>query len=215
MHIFWDASEIGYGCACYLQMLNKSDGSVHCNFVMGKSRVTPSKPVTIPRLELTAAVVAVKLGQLVKTQLEYKIDKIIYWTDSMSVLQYITNTTRRFHTFVANRPAVIHEGSEPLQWRHIDTKCNPADIASRGLKPCQLDKSKIWFEGPAFLIKEERMWPKLKPIRGISNSDRELKQDLTVYCVKDNLKENPIKRLLSKYSKLEKLQRSTAWLLRY
>ncbi|XP_077967709.1 uncharacterized protein LOC120346600 [Styela clava] len=215
MHIFCDASEIGYGCACYLQMLNKFDGSVHCSFVMGKSRVTPSKLVTIPRLELTAAVVAVKFGQFVKTQLEYKIDRVIYWTDSMSVLQYITNTTRRFYTFVANRLAVIHEGSEPSQWRHIDTKCNPADIASRGLKPYQLDKAKIWFEGPAFLTKEECMWPKSKPMRGISKSDPELKQDLTVYCVKDNLKENPIKRLLSRYSKLEKLQRSTAWLLRY
>ncbi|XP_077969292.1 uncharacterized protein LOC144423012 [Styela clava] len=215
MHIFCDASETGYGCACYMRMLNKSDGTVHCSFVMGKSRVTPSKPVTIPRLELTAAVVAVKLGQFVKTQLEYKIDRVIYWTDSMSVLQYITNTTRRFHTFVANRLAVIHEGSEPSQWRHIDTKCNPADIASRGLKPYQLDKAKIWFEGPVFLMREESLWPKSKPIRGILNNDPELKQDLSVYCVRDNLKENPIKHLLSRYSTLEKLQRSTAWLLRY
>ena len=41
----------------YLRLVNKS-GQVHCSFVMGKARVTPRKNVTVPHLELTAALVS-------------------------------------------------------------------------------------------------------------------------------------------------------------
>ena len=71
--------------------------------------------MSIPRLELAAAVVAVKLNCLIRNELEYPIHDIIYWTDSTAVLQYIRNESR-FHNFVANRVAMIHEESIPRQW---------------------------------------------------------------------------------------------------
>ena len=70
---------------------------------MGKSRVAPLKPVTIPRLELTAAVVASKIGCVLRKELECKGVKETYWTDSKTVLGYINNDARRFHVFVGNR----------------------------------------------------------------------------------------------------------------
>ena len=96
--------------------------------------------VSIPRLELAAAVVAVKLNCLIRNKLEYPIHDISYWADSTVVLQYIRNESRRSHTFVANRDAMIHEESTPHQWRHVDTCVNPADIASRGAKGSELHK---------------------------------------------------------------------------
>ena len=57
LHHFSDASVKGYGQCSYLRLVNENQ-KVHCSFVMGKSRVAPLKPVTIPRLELTAAVCA-------------------------------------------------------------------------------------------------------------------------------------------------------------
>ena len=76
---------------------------VHCLFLLGKARVTPLKPVMIPRLELTAALVSVKASQTLQEELEYdKVDEF-FWTDSKVVLGYINNDAHRFHTFVANR----------------------------------------------------------------------------------------------------------------
>lgn len=104
----------------------------HCSFILGKSRVTPLKVMSIPRLELTAGVVAVKLNCLSRSELEYPIHDTIYWTDSTLVLQYIRNESIRFQTFVANSIATIHDGSTPCQWRHVDTCTNPADSVQRG-----------------------------------------------------------------------------------
>lgn len=63
LHHFSDASENGYGTATYLRMENM-EKMVHVAFLFGKARVAPLKPVTIPRLELTAAVVAVRVDKM-------------------------------------------------------------------------------------------------------------------------------------------------------
>ena len=79
------------------------------SFLVGKSRVMPTKQVTIPRLELTAAVLAVKLSHQVEEELEISVDRIVFWTDSTVVLQYLNNESMRFQTFVVNRLAIIHD----------------------------------------------------------------------------------------------------------
>ena len=121
---------------------------------MGKSRVAPSKITTIPRLELTAAVVAANIGVMLKEELNYASLKQYFWTDSKVVLRYINNEAKRFHTFVANRVQMIRSNTDPKEWRYIDTKNNPADHASRGLSVQELMKSN-WFTGPAFLWEKE------------------------------------------------------------
>ena len=132
LHHLCDASEQGFGAVSYLRSVNEN-GDTHCSFVLGKSRATPLKRMTVPRLELTAATVTVKLDKMVIKEVDSKVDKSTFWTDSTSVLRYIHNKNKRFHTFVANRISIIHDGSEPCQWRYINTKLNPADDASRGL----------------------------------------------------------------------------------
>ena len=100
--------------------------------------------MSIPRLELTVAVVFVRLNRLIHSELEYPIHDTVYWTDSTSVLQYIANVSRRFQTFVANRLAIIHDESTPSQWRYVNTKLNPADPASRGLNTTETSKIHLW-----------------------------------------------------------------------
>lgn len=63
LHHFCDASEKGYGTVTYLVQKNE-DNQVHCAFVMGKARVAPLKHTTIPRLELTAATMAVCIDKM-------------------------------------------------------------------------------------------------------------------------------------------------------
>lgn len=80
---------------------------IHCSFLTAKSRLAHVKPMTIPRLELSAAVLVVRIDRALCEELELTIDKSVFWSDSTSVLQYIRNQGRRFRTFVANLLAVI------------------------------------------------------------------------------------------------------------
>lgn len=90
LHHFSDASTYGYGQCSYLRHL-KEDGRVHCALVIGKSRVAPIKVITIPRLELTAAIVSVEASNILKEELGLTDIDEYFWTDSKVVLGYISN----------------------------------------------------------------------------------------------------------------------------
>ncbi|KAI3376815.1 hypothetical protein L3Q82_000073 [Scortum barcoo] len=102
LHHFSDASVTGYGECTYLRAVSAT-GQVHCSLIMGKARVAPTKVTTVPRLELSAAVVAVRTSDLLRKELEIEGAQEIFWTDSRVVLGYVNNEARRFHVFVANR----------------------------------------------------------------------------------------------------------------
>lgn len=136
-------------------LLENADGERHCSFIIGKSRVAPLKQTTIPRLELTAATVAVRTNKMLLTELDMPIDRVVFRTDNMAVLRYIQKRTARFRTFVANRLAVIHEGSQPSNWRYINTKVKPADYASRCLLANGLIMQENWIKAPSFLLESE------------------------------------------------------------
>ena len=89
---------------------------------MGKARVAPLKFITVPRLELQAAVVSIKISQWLLKELDYQDVSEFFWTDSRVVIGYINNETKRFHTFVANRIQQIHDHTSPQQWQYIESK---------------------------------------------------------------------------------------------
>ena len=179
LHCFSDASATAYGQASYLRSVN-SNGEVHVSLVSAKSRVAPlRKYITIPRLELTAFTVSVKTGAMLKEELGIPDLEIYFWTDSTIVLGYLTNKTKRFRTFVANRVSTIHEYSQPHQWRHVSSEDNPADFASRGISPACTEKVKMWFGETGFLWEGEEKWPKtITP--SVEDDDPEIKQNITV-----------------------------------
>lgn len=150
LHSFLDASTSGYGQCSYLRMITSNGGDIHCALVMAKSRVTPSKPITIPRLELAAALISVKASMFLQRDLRYREMKEVFWTDSKVDGGYISNDTRRFHTFVANGVQSIRDHTTPDQWRRASTKENPADQASRGLNAQALIDSVRWRSSPDF-----------------------------------------------------------------
>lgn len=157
LHIFNDASSLAFGSACYLVTHYRELPSVS-RLIMSKSRVAPSKPLSIPRLELQAAVLGVKLNLLVRSILSQhnmfgnlKVQSF-YYTDSKVVLGYISNMSRRFHTFVANRVGFIQSHSTIDQWSHVPSKVNVSDLVSRPQLLHQLWPSwEFWLNGPEFL----------------------------------------------------------------
>ena len=168
---------------------------------MAKSRVATLKTVTIPRMELTAAVVSVKLHKFITEQLDRPINKTVFWTDSTIVLQYIRNKARSFQKFVASRLSIIHDAFFPCQWRHVDSLHNPAHYASRSFSSSEPRKSRHWINGPACLDQEESNWPKQPDkIPDLPEDDHELKRKKAqVYM---SIQEDSLQALLLRYSSL-------------
>ena len=175
LHHFSDASTDGYGQCTYLRLINR-ESKVHCSLIIGKSRVAPLKHVTIPRLELVAALVSAKISALLKRELEYENITEWFWTDSKIVLGYIANNARRFHVFVANRVQQIREHTEVSQWRYVSTRENPADLASRGASVSELLDKSLWFHGPKFLWEAEIPTLDTDQIPELPLNDAELKK---------------------------------------
>nr|XP_055059768.1 uncharacterized protein LOC129443292 [Misgurnus anguillicaudatus] len=189
LHHFSDASGSGYGSVTYLRLQN-CNNDVHVSFLLGKSRVAPLKSVTIPRLELTAAVLAVHIDKMLRKQLQLQLENSCFWTDSTSVLKYIKNENKRFRTFVANRISAIREASDVTQWKYIHTSQNPADVASRGLTVQQLVTSKEWLNGPEFLKEPVSTWSKDNIDLNVVDNDPELKKELSANAVTIEVIEN-------------------------
>ncbi|XP_028298181.1 uncharacterized protein LOC114460481 isoform X2 [Gouania willdenowi] len=183
LHHFSDASVTGYGQCSYLRTVT-SKGDVYCALVMGKARVAPTKVTTVPRLELTAAVVSARTSVMLRSELEISDLQEHFWTDSKVVLGYVNNDAKRFHVFVANRIQRIKSLTDPQQWHHVPSESNPADHASRGLSVQQLFDSN-WFKGPEFLWQRELLIENDKDTEVMSN-DPELK---TVHVLNTKVQE--------------------------
>jgi hypothetical protein len=115
---------------------------------------------------------------------EIQLYTITYWTDSMIVLKYIANETRRFTTFVASRVAAIRQESAPEQWRQVKSELNPADYASRGILASETSKLERWKRGPEFLWKSTEEWP-TQPrdlAEGLDENDEGVKKEKVIVC---------------------------------
>lgn len=211
LHHFGDASQVGYGACSYLRKITDT-GTIKCNLIIAKSRVAPLKKLTIPRLELQGALTASRLAETLRNELRLKIDREIFWTDSQITLGYISNDTKHFHTYVANRVSEIRASSEPEQWRHVASHDNPADIASRGATPTELYASKLWTEGPDFLKEADisSYTNKDKVDTKLPDNDPEVRQ-ITTFTTTTTVQSNrSMTERFTKYSSYERLVRSIA-----
>ncbi|XP_028411636.1 uncharacterized protein LOC114534738 [Dendronephthya gigantea] len=212
LHHFSDASQDGYGAATYLRVEDEA-GNIKCSFVMGKSRLAPIKQVTIPRLELSAAVTATRLEKICRGELTLEVNDTFFWTDSTCVLRYLQNKDKRFQTFVSNRISTILDASSTFQWHYVNTLANPADDASRGVPATQLQR---WIQGPDFLSKPRAAWP--QPPSDLSlvigDNDPEVKRQSATYTNKiSNL--HPLAELVKHFSSWSRLKKVLALVLRY
>ncbi|XP_044778690.1 uncharacterized protein LOC123327154 [Drosophila simulans] len=157
LHGFADASSHAYGAVVYARV------AVGCSFqvtlVAAKTRVAPIKPVSIPRLELNAALLLSRLLSIVKTSLTIPLFSTSCWTDSEIVLHWLSAPPRRWNTYVCNRTSEILSDFPRSCWNHVRTEDNPADCASRGLHPSKLLEHRLWWKGPSWLATPTSEWP--------------------------------------------------------
>jgi len=144
------------------------------------------------------------------------VDQSIFWTDSTCVLGYIANEDKRFHTFVANRIAAIQEVSSSHQWRHVGTKENLADDASRGLSAEVLLNNKHWLMGPDFFWKSEEFWPNQQfKTSTVAENDPEVKRESQVFSTNTETEKITLNQLFGCFSQWYGLKNVVAWILRY
>ena len=175
LHHFADGSvNSGYGTSHYIRQVDEY-GKICVSLAMGKSRVSPLKLLTIPRIELTAANTAAVVGAKVRTELDFSNISEWFWSDSMVALGYIRNERKRFRIFVSNRVSRIRALSDKEQWNHVESDLNPADHASRGISAKEVDKVNMWFRGPSFLWEPEHNWKEETIIPEISDYDTKVK----------------------------------------
>ena len=213
---FSDADQDRYGQVSNLRLVDQK-GMIHYGLVMTESRVTPIKFVSIPRLELAAAALSIKISMMLRKELTiHSKIKEYFWTDSQVVLSYINSNSKRFNLFVANRVQLIKENSDVSQWMYIESKFNPADYTSRGLSGSNQEKVKHWVRGPEFLWKDESSWVNQedKETLKLNEHDPEVKGTVTANINKVD-DEEIVPQILNRFSSWCRMLRVMAWVLQW
>ena len=154
----------------------------HCSLLKGKTKLTPIKPHTVPRLELCAATIAINQDQIMRRELQlpYNLQPSTFWTDSTIIPRYIRNESSVYHTFVANRVQQIRNGSDISQWRYVPSNQNPADDPSRGMTIKNFLECERWKSGPDFLWQPEINWPEKPSFLEPVLADPEIKKKTNI-----------------------------------
>ncbi|XP_036347149.1 uncharacterized protein LOC118756495 [Rhagoletis pomonella] len=210
LHGFSDASQAAYGAVVYAVVYNNS--TISASLIQSKTKVTPLKTVSIPRLELCAAALLGKLMAKVKTYFHADAP-VFYWTDSTVVLSWIRCHSTRWSVYIANRVAEIQRISDVSQWRHVRTSENPADCLTRGLTPKELKAHTLWWLGPTWLTGPISNWPHENLTFETCLEERKSYIASHVTTLAENSMEDP--DFICKFSSLSRLVRVTAYILRF
>ncbi|XP_049302713.1 uncharacterized protein LOC125775825 [Bactrocera dorsalis] len=156
LHTFVDASETSYAAVCYLRY--SYGDTVSCTMIASKTRVAPLKLISIPRLELKAALLGARLAKHVIESHSIHIDKCVYWSDSRTVLAWLRSDHRRYKQFVAFRVSEILELTDVNQWHWVPTEENVSDEATKWNGDPDFSNDSRWFRGPLFLYLSPDKW---------------------------------------------------------
>ena len=140
LHCFCDSSLQAYSSVIYIRVITNLD--VKVNLICSKTKVSPMKEVTIPRLEHMSCALLTKLLQSVLKGLSLNTASIYCWSNSMTALYWIKNI-KEWKIWVPNRVDIIRKLVKPGSWHYISSSDNPADIATRECLPNSIVSNKL------------------------------------------------------------------------
>ncbi|XP_058448668.1 uncharacterized protein LOC131428639 [Malaya genurostris] len=166
LHGYSDASEKAMGACIYIRSVDE-DGNHSSHLLCAKSKTAPigKGRSTIPRLELNAAVILARLISNVTAALAKQFHEIRAYSDSQVALAWISGGASIWKTYVGNRVAEIATLLPSINWYHVGTHDNPADIISRGALPVNLKTNDLWWHGPN--------WQHSSPHRDLNDAQRQ------------------------------------------
>lgn len=177
LHIFVDASELAMAVSAYRRTENNH--GVKLRFVSGKTRTAPRKVTSIPRLELQAAVLGVRMRRTIQEQHTVLPTRTYLWTDSKTVLLWIKSEARKYRPFVMHRVSEILDKSDDCIWRWVPGHSNPADDGTRMPKIMKFDVCERWIQGPEFLLNKPNEWPTMPMSCDEFEDEREVRKNST------------------------------------
>ena len=207
---FCDASQMAYAACVYLKTTVQNRTEIR--LLQAKSKVSPIKPMlSIPKLELCSALLLARLTVKLQRALDLPSSEIFLFIDSQDVLFWLREHPSKWSSvFVRNRCSKIHNKVPEAFWSHVRTHENPADCASRGISPEQLQNFSLWWEG------NDRMKKNIN-----FASDKNAFQSKSINLVTahvvhiEKVKHDKIWDLVSKYSDLLRLLKITALVFRF
>jgi hypothetical protein len=208
LHVFCDASSSAYAACVYLRATSK--GKIRSDLLFAKSRVAPIKLLTIPRLELMAAVIGTRVLLFVREQLQLPVKSMTLWTDSACVLGWI-KSDKVTTVFVENRVRELRKVKD-VDYLHVKTTENPADLPSRGVPMKVLQDSRLWWNGPTWLSKPEASWRPQPIILPKTREDGSPEDGIVQLAAATSLQDALFD--IPRYSSLRKLLRVTCFLFR-
>ena len=176
---FGDASMKAY-CSCVYVRVTYASGLVTANLVMSKTKIAPTRVISLPRLELCAMLINCRLGNFVAKELDRGTLDITYFSDSKTCLNWVRRCSSTWKCFVANKVAEIHRISEIEQHRWVAGLQNPSDRGTRGEKVSDLVKEDMWWHGPPWLVLPKAEWPKETFVGGKDAEEVAMAEKLTV-----------------------------------
>ena len=216
LHVFSDASQDAMAAVIYFRSdLHKPIQDTA--LLICKARLTPSQALTIPRLELTAALIGARLLSFVKRHLPVTPSAEFLWSDSSVALHWIRSKPERWGPYVKNRVKEIQKLTSPETWRHCPGSDNPADLPSRGAAVSAL-KQDLWIRGPEWLRLPPSDWPaSCGEVQEPAGCEAEEIKHKVVHALSTEREDTGIGQImvLENYSTLTRLHRVTAWVIRW
>ena len=224
---FGDSSLLCYGAVVYA-VVRKPDGTMISTFLIAKTRVAPRslmktkkmscEQLSICRLELLGQLLSTKLAETAREALNLPHQNVLLFSDSTVTLGRLRQGHHRYTLYVGNRVKQCLQHFPAEQYRYVNTKHNPADIASRGETLEALKKSTLWWHGPAFLQRPVEEWGSAMPNLTAEEEEADKKEHkktvetcaLVTPCLPEGLSE-----LRQRTNDWGKLTRVTAYVLRF
>jgi len=217
LHVFCDASPSAMCTAAYL-VTHYVDRSVTSRFICSKTKTAPAKGLTLPRAELVAALMGVRLGDklLEHLEMEKEAAERHFWTDSTVALHWIKKDSSNWKPYVANRVREIQKLSDKILWKHVPTHLNAADVGTRGQTLEELKNKKLWYEGPSFLL--EGCWPEqpgvLEATPEVKEEEKSSQMETNLISLAATKYEHPIALVLKVCSSFIGILRTISWMLK-
>ena len=143
-----DSSNQAY-CAVIYAQAETGSGTIS-RIITSKTKVAPIKKLSIPHLELLSCLL---LSELMSNLCELQqhviiVDRKYLWSASEVALAWMKGEGKIWKPWVQNRVNKIKEVSDVDDWQYVNTKVNPADIATREGSIVKFPKNDLWWYGP-------------------------------------------------------------------